>query len=87
MSLNVIWDSSTILHFILDAITAACSSRIGMIKTLEFYGANRDFPIMNEIFMSLPSMIRKYAHVSYSNGDESVKICNSTMSPLCSLKP
>ena len=87
MSLNVIWDSSTILHFILDAITAACSSRIGMIKTLEFYGANRDFPIMNEIFMSLPSMIRKYAHVPYANCYKSVRICNSTMSPLCSLKP
>ena len=48
------WDSSTILHFILDAITAACSSSFGMVRTLEFNVANRDFPIMNEIFMLLP---------------------------------
>ena len=50
----MIWDSSTILNFILDAITATCSSSFGMLRTLEFNGAKRDFPIMNEIFMSLP---------------------------------
>ena len=54
ISLTVIWNSSTILHFILDAITADYSSSFGMVRTLEFNGANRDLPIMTKIFMSLP---------------------------------
>ena len=49
----MIWDSSTFLHFIQDAITPACSSSFGMVRTLEFNGVKHDFPIMNEIFMSL----------------------------------
>ena len=54
ISLTVIWVSSTILHFILDAITAPCSSSFGMVRTLESNGAKRDFLIMNKIFMLLP---------------------------------
>ena len=43
--------------------------------------------MMNEMFMSLPRMMQKYAHALYASWDELVKICNCTVSPLSSLKP
>ena len=87
LSVTVILDSSTALHFIRDAITAVCNSSSAMVRTLEFNIAKCDFLIMNEIFMSLPWMMRKYAHVLYASCDESSKLCSSTVAPLSLLKP
>ena len=50
---------SKILTFNLDAINAACSSSLGIVRDFSFNGAKQDFAIMNETLISNKQLYHK----------------------------